>query len=137
VLDLYTCYRPVRYFSGVPSPVKKPELVEMYIFRENTEDIYLGIEFAHGKPETEKLKNFLINEMGVTKIRFPKTSALAIKPVSIEGTERLVRQAIRFALEKKLPSVTLVHKGNIMKYTEGAFMKWGYALAEREFVDEV
>jgi isocitrate dehydrogenase len=137
VLDLYTCYRPVRYFSGVPSPVKKPELVEMYIFRENTEDIYLGIEFPHGKPETEKLKNFLINEMGVTKIRFPETSALAIKPVSVEGTERLVRQAIRFALEKKLPSVTLVHKGNIMKYTEGAFMKWGYALAEREFSDEV
>jgi isocitrate dehydrogenase len=137
VLDLYTCYRPVRYFSGVPSPVKKPELVEMYIFRENTEDIYLGIEFPHGKPETEKLKNFLINEMGVTKIRFPETSALAIKPVSVEGTERLVRQAIRFALEKKMPSVTLVHKGNIMKYTEGAFMKWGYALAEREFSDEV
>ena len=137
VLDLYTCYRPVRYFSGVPSPVKRPELVEMYIFRENTEDIYLGIEFAHGKPETEKLKNFLINEMGVTKIRFPKTSALAIKPVSVEGTERLVRQAIKFALEKKLPSVTLVHKGNIMKYTEGAFMKWGYALAEREFGGKV
>ncbi len=137
VLDLYTCYRPVRYFSGVPSPVKRPELVEMYIFRENTEDIYLGIEFAQGKPETEKFKNFLINEMGVTKIRFPKTSAFAIKPVSVEGTERLVRQAVKFALEKKLPSVTLVHKGNIMKYTEGAFMKWGYALAEREFADKV
>ena len=136
-LDLYTCYRPVRYFKGVPSPVKKPELVDMYIFRENTEDIYLGIEFAHGKPETEKLKRFLIEEMGVKSIRFPVTSALAIKPVSVEGTERLVRQAIKFAIEKKLPSVTLVHKGNIMKYTEGAFMKWGYALAEREFPGKV
>ena len=136
-LDLYTCYRPVRYFKGVPSPVKKPELVDMYIFRENTEDIYLGIEFAHGKPETEKLKRFLIDEMGVKSIRFPDTSALAIKPVSVEGTERLVRQAIKFAIEKKLPSVTLVHKGNIMKYTEGAFMKWGYALAEREFPEKV
>ena len=136
-LDLYTCYRPVRYFKGVPSPVKKPELVDMYIFRENTEDIYLGIEFAHGKPETEKLKRFLIDEMGVKTIRFPGTSALAIKPVSVEGTERLVRQAIKFAIEKKLPSVTLVHKGNIMKYTEGAFMKWGYALAEREFPEKV
>lgn len=136
-LDLYTCYRPVRYFKGVPSPVKKPELVDMYIFRENTEDIYLGIEFAHGKPETEKLKRFLIDDMGVKTIRFPGTSALAIKPVSVEGTERLVRQAIKFAIEKKLPSVTLVHKGNIMKYTEGAFMKWGYALAEREFPEKV
>ncbi len=136
-LDLYTCYRPVRYFKGVPSPVKKPELVDMYIFRENTEDIYLGIEFAYGKPETEKLKRFLIDEMGVKSIRFPVTSALAIKPVSVEGTERLVRQAVKFAIEKKLPSVTLVHKGNIMKYTEGAFMKWGYALAEREFAEKV
>ena len=136
-LDLYTCYRPVRYFSGVPSPVKRPELVDMHIFRENTEDIYAGIEFMHGLPETEKVKNFLINEMGVKKIRFPKTSSIAIKPVSVEGTERLVRQAIKFAIEKKLPSVTLVHKGNIMKYTEGAFMKWGYALAEREFAAEV
>ncbi len=132
-LDLYTCYRPVRYFKGVPSPVKKPELVNMHIFRENTEDIYAGIEFMHGDPETEKLKNFLINEMGVKKIRFPGTSSLGIKPVSLEGTERLVRQAIKFAVEKKFPSVTLVHKGNIMKFTEGAFMKWGYALAEREF----
>ena len=136
-LDLYTCYRPVRYFSGVPSPVKRPELVDMHIFRENTEDIYAGIEFMHGLPETEKVKDFLINEMGVKKIRFPKTSSLAIKPVSVEGTERLVRQAIKFAVEKKLPSVTLVHKGNIMKYTEGAFMKWGYALAEREFAADV
>jgi len=136
-LDLYTCYRPVRYFKGVPSPVKNPALVDMHIFRENTEDIYAGIEFMHGLPETEKIKKFLIEEMGVKKIRFPNTSSIAIKPVSIEGTERLVRQAIKFAIEKKLPSVTLVHKGNIMKYTEGAFMKWGYALAEREFGDRV
>ena len=136
-LDLYTCYRPVRYFNGVPSPVKKPELVDMHIFRENTEDIYAGIEYMHGKPETEKLKNFLIYDMGIKKIRFPATSSIGIKPVSVEGTERLVRQAIKFALEKKLPSVTLVHKGNIMKFTEGSFMKWGYALAEREFGDRV
>lgn len=132
-LDLYTCYRPVRYFKGVPSPVKRPETVNMHIFRENTEDIYAGIEFMHGKPETEKIKNFLIEEMGVKSIRFPKTSSIGIKPVSLEGTERLVRQAIKYAIEKKLPSVTLVHKGNIMKFTEGSFMKWGYALAEREF----
>jgi len=136
-LDLYTCYRPVRYFKGVPSPVKNPALVDMHIFRENTEDIYAGIEFMHGLPETEKVKKFLIEEMGVKKIRFPKTSSIAIKPVSVEGTERLVRQAIKFAIEKKLPSATLVHKGNIMKYTEGAFMKWGYALAEREFGSQV
>jgi isocitrate dehydrogenase len=132
-LDLYTCYRPVRYFRGVPSPVRKPELVDMHIFRENTEDIYAGIEFLHGKPETEKLKRFLIEEMGIKSIRFPETSSLGIKPVSLEGTERLVRQAIKHAIDKKCPSVTLVHKGNIMKFTEGAFMKWGYALAEREF----
>jgi isocitrate dehydrogenase len=137
ILDLYTCYRPVRYFKGVPSPVKKPELVNMQIFRENTEDIYAGIEFMHGLPETEKVKKFLIEEMGVKKIRFPNTTSIAIKPVSVEGTERLVRQAIKYAIRKKLPSVTLVHKGNIMKYTEGAFMKWGYALAEREFKDQV
>ncbi len=137
ILDLYTCYRPVRYFKGVPSPVKKPELVDMHIFRENTEDIYAGIEFMHGLPETDKVKKFLIEEMGVKKIRFPQTTSIAIKPVSVEGTERLVRQAINLAIKKKLPSVTLVHKGNIMKYTEGAFMKWGYALAEREFGNEV
>jgi isocitrate dehydrogenase len=136
-LDLYTCYRPVRYFRGVPSPVREPEKVDMHIFRENTEDIYAGIEFMHGTPEAEKLKKFLVQEMGVKKIRFPETSSLGIKPVSLEGTERLVRQAIRFAVEKKLPSVTLVHKGNIMKFTEGAFMKWGYALAEREFGESV
>lgn len=136
-LDLYTCYRPVRYFNGVPSPVKNPELVNMHIFRENTEDIYAGIEFMHGTPEAEKLKRFLIGEMGIKKIRFPDTSSIGIKPVSVEGTERLVREAVRFAVERKLPSVTLVHKGNIMKYTEGAFMRWGYALAEREFPGEV
>jgi isocitrate dehydrogenase len=137
MLDLYTCYRPVRYFNGVPSPVKRPELVDMHIFRENTEDIYAGIEFMNGKPETEKVKNFLINEMGVKSIRFPESSSIGIKPVSVEGTERLVRQAIKFAVTKKLPSVTLVHKGNIMKFTEGSFMKWGYALAEKEFWNDV
>jgi isocitrate dehydrogenase len=136
-LDLYTCYRPVRYFSGVPSPVKHPENVNMHIFRENTEDIYAGIEFMNGKPETEKLKRFLIDEMGVKSIRFPNTVSLGIKPVSVEGTERLVRQAIKMAIERKLPSVTFVHKGNIMKFTEGSFMKWGYALAEREFEGSV
>lgn len=137
LLDLYTCYRPVRYFKGVPSPVKHPELVDMHIFRENTEDIYAGIEFMYGKPETEKIKDFLIKEMGVKSIRFPGTSSIGVKPVSVEGTERLVRQAIRFAVERKLPSVTLVHKGNIMKFTEGSFMKWGYALAEKEFWNDV
>jgi isocitrate dehydrogenase len=137
ILDLYTCYRPVRYFDGVPSPVKHPELVDMHIFRENTEDIYAGIEFMNGKPETDKIKRFLIDEMGVKSIRFPNTSSIGIKPVSLEGTERLVRQAIKFAIVKKLPSVTLVHKGNIMKFTEGSFMKWGYALAEREFGNNV
>ena len=137
ILDLYTCYRPVRYFKGVPSPVKQPEKVDMHIFRENTEDIYAGIEFMNGKPETEKVKRFLIDEMGVTSIRFPATSSIGIKPVSVEGTERLVRQAVKFAIERKMPSVTLVHKGNIMKFTEGSFMKWGYALAEREFGDKV
>jgi isocitrate dehydrogenase len=137
VLDLYTCYRPVRYFNGVPSPVKHPELVDMHIFRENTEDIYAGIEFMNGKPETDKVKRFLIDEMGVKSIRFPNTSSIGIKPVSVEGTERLVRQAVKYAIEKKLPSVTLVHKGNIMKFTEGSFMKWGYALAEKEFGKDV
>ena len=136
-LDLYVCYRPVRYFKGTPSPVKRPELVNMHIFRENTEDIYAGIEYMYGTPEANKLKQFLTGEMGVRKIRFPETSSFGIKPVSLEGTERLVRQALKFAVEKNLPSVTLVHKGNIMKYTEGAFMKWGYALAEREFGNRV
>jgi isocitrate dehydrogenase len=137
VLDLYTCYRPVRYFKGVPSPVKQPEKVNMHIFRENTEDIYAGIEFMNGKPETEKIRRFLIDEMGVKSIRFPLTSSIGIKPVSLEGSERLIRQAVKYAINKKLPSVTLVHKGNIMKFTEGSFMKWGYALAEREFGDKV
>ncbi len=136
-LDLYVCYRPVRYFNGVPSPVRNPELVNMHIFRENTEDIYAGIEYMHGSREAEKLLRFLMEDMGVKLIRFPKTSSLGIKPVSMEGTERLIRQAIRFAVDKNLPSVTLVHKGNIMKYTEGAFRKWGYDLAEREFKDKV
>jgi len=136
-LDLYTCYRPVRYFRGVPSPVKEPEKVNMHIFRENTEDIYAGIEYMYGTPEAEKLKRFLVHELGVKKIRFPETSSFGIKPVSLEGTERLVRQAIKFAIERKLPSVTLVHKGNIMKFTEGAFMKWGYMLAKREFGESV
>jgi isocitrate dehydrogenase len=136
-LDLYTCYRPVRYFKGVPSPVKQPEKVNMHIFRENTEDIYAGIEFMNGKPETEKIKRFLIEEMGVKSIRFPATSSIGIKPVSVEGTERLVRQAVKYAIDKRLPSVTIVHKGNIMKFTEGSFMKWGYALAEREFGNDI
>ncbi len=137
ILDLYTCYRPVKYFSGVPSPVKKPEDVNMHIFRENTEDIYAGIEFMNGTPDADKIKKFLIGEMGVKSIRFPETSSIGIKPVSREGSERLIRQAIMFAIKRDLPSVTLVHKGNIMKYTEGAFMKWGYALAEREFGEKV
>jgi len=136
-LDLYTCYRPVRWFNGVPSPVKHPEDVDMHIFRENTEDIYAGIEYMNGDPLTDKLKRFLIDEMGVKNIRFPDTSSLGIKPVSVEGTERLVRQAVKFAVGRKLPSVTLVHKGNIMKYTEGSFMKWGYELAQREFAGKV
>ena len=136
-LDLYVCYRPVRYFKGVPSPVKRPEFVDMHIFRENTEDIYAGIEYMHGKEDTNKVKKFLLEEMGVNKIRFPETSSIGIKPVSLEGSERLIRQAIVHAIKKKLPSVTFVHKGNIMKFTEGSFMKWGYALAEREFGDKV
>ena len=136
-LDLYTCYRPVRYFKGVPSPVKRPETVNMIIFRENTEDIYAGIEFMYGNPETEKVKRFLIDEMKVKSIRFPVTASIGIKPVSLEGSERLIRRAIMLAISRKLPSVTLVHKGNIMKYTEGAFMKWGYELAEREFGNDV
>lgn len=137
LLDLYTCYRPVKYFSGVPSPVKKPEDVNMHIFRENTEDIYAGIEFMNGTKEADKIKKFLIEEMGVTSVRFPATSSIGIKPVSLEGSERLIRQALLFAVKRNLPSVTLVHKGNIMKYTEGSFMKWGYALAEREFAGKV
>jgi isocitrate dehydrogenase len=136
-LDLYTCLRPVRYFTGVPSPVKHPEYVDMVVFRENSEDIYAGIEWAEGTPEVKKLINFLQTEMKVKKIRFPETSGIGIKPVSKEGTERLVRAAILYALEHKLPSVTLVHKGNIQKFTEGAFMQWGYELAKREFRDQI
>ena len=136
-LDLYACVRPVRYFEGVPSPVKQPELVDMCIYRENTEDIYAGIEYMNGTPEADKIKKFLAEEMGVTKIRFPESSSIGIKPVSQEGTERLVRAAMEYAIAQKKPSVTIVHKGNIMKFTEGAFKNWGYALAEREFGDKV
>jgi isocitrate dehydrogenase len=137
ILDLYVCLRPVRWFKGVPSPVKEPQKVDMHIFRENTEDIYAGIEYMHGTEEVEKVKKFLREEMKVNKIRFPETTSIGIKPVSKEGTERLVRAAINYAIERKLPSVTLVHKGNIMKFTEGAFKKWGYELAEREYGDKV
>ena len=136
-LDLYVCLRPVRWFRGVVSPVKEPEKVNMVIFRENTEDIYAGIEWMQGTPEARKVYDFLHNEMGVNKVRFPETSSFGIKPVSVEGSERLVRAAIRYALEHQLPSVTLVHKGNIMKFTEGGFKTWGYSLAEREFGEEI
>lgn len=136
-LDLFACVRPVQYFKGVPSPVKAPEKVDMVIFRENTEDIYAGIEYLNGSKEAEKLKKFLIEELGVNQIRFPDSVSLGIKPVSVEGTERLVRAAIEYALDNSLPSVTLVHKGNIMKYTEGKFKEWGYELAEREYADRV
>ena len=132
-LDLYVCLRPVRYFKGVPSPVKQPEKVDMVIFRENSEDIYAGIEWSSGSPEARKVIDFLRREMGVKKIRFPETSAIGIKPVSREGTERLVRRAIQYAIANDRTSVTLVHKGNIMKFTEGGFKSWGYDLAGREF----
>lgn len=135
-LDLYVCLRPVRHFDGVPSPVKRPEDVDMVIFRENTEDIYAGIEYKAGSDEQKKLLNFLQTELGVNKIRFPETSGLGIKPVSQEGTERLVRAAIEYAIKHQRPSVTLVHKGNIMKFTEGGFKNWGYELAEKEFADQ-
>ena len=136
-LDLYVCLRPVRHFDGVPSPVKHPEHVDMVIFRENTEDIYAGIEYQALSEEAKKIISFLQDEMGVNKIRFPETSGIGIKPVSIEGTERLVRAAIEYAIKHNKPTVTLVHKGNIMKFTEGGFKNWGYALAEREFGDKV
>ena len=136
ILDLYVCLRPVRWFQGVPSPVKRPDKVDMHIFRENTEDIYAGIEYMHGTPEATKVINFLLDEMGVTQIRFPKTSSIGIKPVSVEGTERLVRAAIEYTINRKLHSLTIVHKGNIMKFTEGGFKQWGYALIEREFGDK-
>lgn len=135
-LDLYTCLRPVRYFSGVPSPMKHPEYVDMVIFRENTEDIYAGIEWMAGTADAKKVIAFLTGEMGVKKIRFPETSSIGIKPVSVEGSERLIRAAIKYAIKHKKPSVTIVHKGNIMKFTEGGFKQWGYALAEREFANE-
>jgi len=137
VLDLYACVRPVRYFDGVPSPIKEPEKVDMVIFRENTEDIYAGIEYLAKTPEAEKVIDFLINTMNTTNIRFPETSSIGIKPVSIEGTERLVRAALNYAIQQKRKSITLVHKGNIMKYTEGKFKEWGYELAEREFGEHV
>ena len=132
-LDLYACVRPVRYFEGVPSPVKRPQDVKMTIFRENTEDIYAGIEWVAGSPEAKKLIAFLQHDMGVKKIRFPETSGIGIKPMSSEGTKRLVRSAIGYAIQYGYPSVTLVHKGNIMKYTEGAFRDWGYELARAEY----
>ncbi len=132
-LDLYVCQRPVRYFNGTPSPVKHPELVDMVIFRENSEDIYAGIEWKAGTPEVKKVIEFLQQEMGVNKIRFPETSGIGVKPVSAEGTKRLVRKAIQYAIDQDRDSVTLVHKGNIMKFTEGAFKEWGYELAKEEF----
>ncbi|MGG4141619.1 NADP-dependent isocitrate dehydrogenase [Paenibacillus algorifonticola] len=135
-LDLYVCLRPVRYFDGVPSPVKRPELVDMVIFRENTEDIYAGIEYQEGSAEVKKVINFLQTEMGVNKIRFPETSGIGIKPVSKEGSQRLARAAIEYAIKHGRKSLTLVHKGNIMKFTEGAFKNWGYEVAETEFAEQ-
>jgi isocitrate dehydrogenase len=138
LLDLYVCLRPVRYYKGVPSPVKDPTTTDMVIFRENSEDIYAGIEWMNGTADVKKLVDFLQNEMGVKKIRFPETSSIGIKPASKEGTERLIRAAIEYAIKFDLPSVTIVHKGNIMKFTEGAFRDWGYALAKNEFgADEI
>ena len=136
-LDLFVCLRPVKYFEGVPSPMWQPEKVNMVIFRENTEDIYAGIEYMTGTPEAKKMLDFLVNELHVKQIRFPETTSFGIKPVSKQGSERLIRSALEFAIENKLPSLTIVHKGNIMKYTEGAFKNWGYALAEREFGGQV
>ena len=136
-LDLYVCLRPVRWYKGVSSPLKEPQKVNMTIFRENTEDIYAGIEWEQGTPEAEKFYEFLTKEMGVTKVRFPKTSSFGVKPVSVEGTSRLVRSAIDYAIRTGAPSVTLVHKGNIMKFTEGGFKRWGYRVAETEYADRV
>jgi isocitrate dehydrogenase len=135
-LDLFACVRPVRWFTGVPSPVKEPQKVDMVIFRENTEDIYAGIEWMHGSEEIEKVKEFLLGDLGVTNIRFPETTSIGVKPVSKEGTERLVRAAIDYAISHKRDSVTLVHKGNIMKFTEGAFRDWGYQLAKDNYGSE-
>jgi len=136
-LDLFTCLRPVRWFKGVPSPVKEPMKVNFHIFRENTEDIYVGIEYMAGTPENTKFKNFLLNDMQENRVRFPDTSSFGVKPVSKEGSERLIKAAIDYALAHNLPSVTLVHKGNIMKFTEGSFKKWGYELAEMNFAEKV
>jgi isocitrate dehydrogenase len=136
-LDLYTCLRPVRWFNGVPSPLKHPEYTDMVIFRENTEDIYAGIEYMTGTAECNRMIDILQNEFGTENIRFPKTSSIGIKPVSIEGTQRLVKAAIQYAIDQKRPSVTIVHKGNIMKFTEGGFKKWGYEIAEKDFKDYV
>jgi len=137
ILDLYVCLRPVRYFNGVPSPVKNPQYVDMVIFRENTEDIYAGIEFKAGSEQAKKLCGILQNEFGIKSIRFPETSGFGIKPISKEGTERLVRASIQYALNNNRKSITIVHKGNIMKFTEGAFKDWGYLLAQREFRDKI
>ena len=136
-LDLYVCLRPVRYFKGVPSPLKAPEKTSMVIFRENSEDIYAGIEYAQGTEQAKKLIDFLVHELGATRIRFPETSGIGIKPVSVEGTERLVRKALQYAIDNDKPSVTIVHKGNIMKFTEGGFRDWAYALAQKEFGAEL
>ncbi|TNF40277.1 MAG: NADP-dependent isocitrate dehydrogenase [Bacteroidetes bacterium] len=136
-LDLFVCLRPVRWFKGVPSPIRYPSLVDMHIFRENTEDIYAGIEYMTGEENAKKFRDFLINEMGVSKIRFPESSSFGIKPISKEGSERLIRAALQYAINRELPSVTIVHKGNIMKFTEGAFKNWGYDLAENEFAGKV
>lgn len=134
-LDLYVCLRPIRWFKGVPSPIRNPEMVDMHIFRENTEDIYAGIEFMTGTDNAIRLRDFLINEMHVKEIRFPESSSFGVKPVSKEGSERLIRAAIQYAITRELPSVTIVHKGNIMKFTEGAFKNWGYDMAETEFAE--
>ncbi|HZH88113.1 MAG TPA: NADP-dependent isocitrate dehydrogenase [Chitinophagaceae bacterium] len=136
-LDLYVCLRPVTWYKGVPSPLKHPEDVNMVIFRENTEDIYAGIEYQTGTPEAKKLKDFLLDEMGVTEIRFPESSSFGIKPVSRDGSKRLIKAAIEYALENNLPTVSIVHKGNIMKFTEGSFKNWGYELAKEEYGDKV
>ena len=135
-LDLYACVRPVRYFQGVPSPVRAPEKTDMVVFRENTEDIYAGIEWMSGTPEAARVIDFLRNEMGVKKIRFPESSSIGIKPVSVEGSERLIRAALDYAIANRRRSVTLVHKGNIMKFTEGGFKNWGYDLVRREYADK-
>jgi isocitrate dehydrogenase len=135
-LDLYVCLRPIRWFKGVPSPIRYPSRVDMHIFRENTEDIYAGIEFMTGTPDAEKFRQLLETHFGIEKVRFPDSSSFGVKPVSKDGSERLIRAAILYAIERRLPSVTLVHKGNIMKFTEGAFKNWGYQLAEREFPND-